>query len=87
MGLNESFSREQTFSYPGSLCNVLFQANEVKSPRGIRGFKLDVGHFTEWKVQGKVGGYTEYVFYITSQAIDPDFAYQLPRQSSRSVSL
>ncbi|KAG6845067.1 hypothetical protein H0H87_001129 [Tephrocybe sp. NHM501043] len=28
-----------------------------KSPRGVRGFKLDSGNFTTWKVQGKVGGY------------------------------
>jgi len=32
----------------------------VKSPRGIRGFQLNVGNFSEWKVQGKVGGYTNY---------------------------
>ncbi|KAF9451821.1 glycoside hydrolase family 35 protein [Macrolepiota fuliginosa MF-IS2] len=31
--------------------------NSSKSPRGIRGFKLDVGTFGAWKVQGKVGGY------------------------------
>lgn len=30
-----------------------------KSPRGVRGFKLDTGNFTTWKVQGKVGGYTK----------------------------
>ncbi|KAF8877086.1 beta-galactosidase, domain 2-domain-containing protein [Infundibulicybe gibba] len=29
-----------------------------KSPRGVRGFKLDTGSFGAWKVQGKVGGYT-----------------------------
>ncbi|KAF7297199.1 Glycoside hydrolase family 35 protein [Mycena indigotica] len=28
-----------------------------KSPRGVRGFKLDTGSFGTWKVQGKVGGY------------------------------
>ncbi|KAF7307730.1 Glycoside hydrolase family 35 protein [Mycena kentingensis (nom. inval.)] len=28
-----------------------------KSPRGVRGFKLDTGTFSTWKVQGKVGGY------------------------------
>ncbi|THH16529.1 hypothetical protein EW146_g4124 [Bondarzewia mesenterica] len=32
--------------------------NTSKSPRGVRGFKLDAGNFSEWKVQGKVGGYT-----------------------------
>ncbi|GLB38736.1 putative glycoside hydrolase family 35 protein [Lyophyllum shimeji] len=34
--------------------------NSSKSPRGVRGFKLDVGNFTTWKVQGKVGGYLHY---------------------------
>ncbi|KAJ6579095.1 glycoside hydrolase family 35 protein [Mycena vulgaris] len=29
-----------------------------KSPRGVRGFKLNSGSFGAWKVQGKVGGYT-----------------------------
>jgi hypothetical protein len=32
-----------------------------KSPRGIRGFALDANTtFTQWKVQGKVGGYLNY---------------------------
>lgn len=31
--------------------------NSSKSPRGIRGFKLEGGTFGDWKVQGKVGGY------------------------------
>lgn len=35
-------------------------ADVLKSPRGIRGFQLDVGNFTEWRVQGKVGGYKGY---------------------------
>ncbi|KAI5120768.1 hypothetical protein M0805_004731 [Coniferiporia weirii] len=35
-------------------------ADAPKSPRGIRGFQLNTGNFTEWKVQGKVGGYTNY---------------------------
>ncbi|KIJ17952.1 glycoside hydrolase family 35 protein [Paxillus involutus ATCC 200175] len=34
--------------------------DEEKSPRGVRGFMLDTGDFGEWKVQGKVGGYTNY---------------------------
>ncbi|KAL4081114.1 glycoside hydrolase family 35 protein [Scleroderma citrinum] len=34
--------------------------DEEKSPRGIRGFKLNVGNFGEWKVQGKLGGYTNF---------------------------
>lgn len=36
--------------------------NQSKSPRGIRGFKLSSGNFTEWKVQGKIGGYKECVY-------------------------
>ncbi|KAJ6517287.1 glycoside hydrolase family 35 protein [Mycena vitilis] len=35
-------------------------ADTSKNPRGIRGFALDVGNFSDWKVQGKVGGYTGY---------------------------
>ncbi|PCH40579.1 glycoside hydrolase family 35 protein [Wolfiporia cocos MD-104 SS10] len=31
-----------------------------KSPRGIPGFQLNSGNFTEWRVQGKLGGYTAY---------------------------
>ncbi|THH31612.1 hypothetical protein EUX98_g2597 [Antrodiella citrinella] len=31
-----------------------------KSARGIPGFQLNDGNFTEWKVQGKIGGYTGY---------------------------
>ncbi|KAJ3758163.1 galactose-binding domain-like protein, partial [Lentinula raphanica] len=34
--------------------------NDPKSPRGVRGFQLDSGVFSEWKVQGKVGGYSGY---------------------------
>ncbi|KAG0700935.1 glycoside hydrolase family 35 protein [Suillus ampliporus] len=45
MGLNES----------GSVID------EEKSPRGVRGFMLNSGDFGEWKVQGKVGGYTNYL--------------------------
>ena len=30
-----------------------------KSARGIAGFQLNGGNITTWKVQGKVGGYTE----------------------------
>ncbi|KAF8625954.1 hypothetical protein AX17_006679 [Amanita inopinata Kibby_2008] len=32
----------------------------IKSPRGIRGFQLNTGSFTKWKVQGKIGGYKGY---------------------------
>jgi hypothetical protein len=40
-----------------------------KSPRGVRGFKLNNGTFGTWKVQGKIGGYTEFAtFYDVSRA-------------------
>ncbi|TFY77798.1 hypothetical protein EWM64_g6213, partial [Hericium alpestre] len=45
MGLNESGST----------------TNTPKSPRGVRGFKLDTGNFSDWRVQGKVGGYTGFL--------------------------
>ncbi|KAI0313595.1 glycoside hydrolase family 35 protein [Amylostereum chailletii] len=32
-----------------------------KSARGVRGFQLNNGTFGEWKVQGKVGGYTGFL--------------------------
>ena len=32
--------------------------NASKSPRGVRGFKLNNGTFGTWRVQGKIGGYT-----------------------------
>ncbi|OAX38873.1 glycoside hydrolase family 35 protein [Rhizopogon vinicolor AM-OR11-026] len=35
--------------------------DEEKSPRGVRGFMLNTGDFGEWRVQGKVGGYTNYL--------------------------
>ncbi|KIK68783.1 glycoside hydrolase family 35 protein [Collybiopsis luxurians FD-317 M1] len=35
--------------------------DDAKSPRGVRGFQLNTGNFSEWKVQGKVGGYTNYL--------------------------
>ncbi|KAK1217819.1 hypothetical protein PQX77_019527 [Marasmius sp. AFHP31] len=31
-----------------------------KSPRGVRGFQLNSGTFGDWKVQGKIGGYTNF---------------------------
>ncbi|KIJ23862.1 glycoside hydrolase family 35 protein, partial [Sphaerobolus stellatus SS14] len=34
--------------------------DQSKSPRGISGFQLNNGNFTTWKVQGKLGGYTNY---------------------------
>ena len=58
MGLNET-EGSTLFS---SVFIILFtryaaNADTSKNPRGIRGFKLDVGDFTTWKVQGKIGGY------------------------------
>jgi hypothetical protein len=35
--------------------------DEEKSPRGVRGFMLNTGGFGQWRVQGKVGGYTKCV--------------------------
>ncbi|KAK0200111.1 glycoside hydrolase family 35 protein [Desarmillaria ectypa] len=49
MGLNET---------SGSTC--LSNPNSSKSPRGIRGFQLNSGKFTQWRVQGKIGGYTDF---------------------------
>ncbi|KAF9016306.1 glycoside hydrolase family 35 protein [Hymenopellis radicata] len=40
--------------------NETRNTDSSKNPRGVRGFKLDVGNFSDWKVQGKVGGYTGY---------------------------
>lgn len=34
--------------------------NSSKNPRGIRGFALNSGNFSEWRVQGKIGGYKNY---------------------------
>lgn len=39
----------------------LDEESNQKSARGIAGFELIGGKFDTWKVQGKVGGYTEYV--------------------------
>ncbi|TFK27561.1 glycoside hydrolase family 35 protein [Coprinopsis marcescibilis] len=39
---------------------ILPLTDTSKSPRGIRGFKLNSGNFGQWKVQGKVGGYLNY---------------------------
>lgn len=38
--------------------NIYSDLATEKSARGIPGFKLNDGTFTEWKVQGKLGGYT-----------------------------
>lgn len=38
----------------------LADTDASKSARGITGFALFDGNFTEWKVQGKIGGYLDY---------------------------
>ena len=64
MGLNEtagglSFFFSSTRGFQSYLSLALTDTS--KSPRGIRGFQLNSGTFSEWKVQGKVGGYTKSV--------------------------
>lgn len=58
MGLNQTEWREQT-QVNLELNSDFFPADPdtSKSPRGIRGFKVEGGAFSEWKVQGKIGGY------------------------------
>jgi len=55
--------------------------NSSKGPRGVRGFKLDAGNFTTWKVQGKVGGYLNYPDKVRGEGPSPS-----PFQSSRLTS-
>jgi len=44
-----------------------------KSPRGIRGFQLNPsGNISEWRVQGKLGGYTKYGQQYSFFMLDPD---------------
>ena len=44
-----------------------------KSPRGIRGFKLDSNTtFGTWKVQGKIGGYNQYVSHSLRSSVASD---------------
>ena len=43
--------------------------NEEKSPRGVRGFMLNTGDFGEWKVQGKIGGYSKFVPRLRTRGI------------------
>jgi hypothetical protein len=52
--------------------NESHSGSDPKSPRGIRGFKLDTGLFGEWKVQGKVGGYHEFVSQAVVLDIHPN---------------
>ena len=61
MGLNETNGRKYiVLVHVGNvgLNGCTEDTGSSKGPRGIRGYKLDVGNFSEWKVQGKIGGYT-----------------------------
>lgn len=66
MGLNETNGGECCFQSSSQGLQSLMAVNPdtSKSPRGVRGFMLDTGTFTEWKVQGKIGGYTKYVCHL-----------------------
>lgn len=44
--------------------------------RGIRGFQLNSGNFSEWRVQGKLGGYTKYAIF---SVYTPNLGYILIR--------
>jgi hypothetical protein len=58
MGLNQTEWREQTQVDLESNSDFFpADPDTSKSPRGIRGFILEGGAFSEWKVQGKIGGY------------------------------
>ncbi len=62
MGLNQTNGSESDplyFRTPFEPGKDLTDAS--KSPRGVRGFKLNDGTFGIWKVQGKIGGYTKWV--------------------------
>jgi hypothetical protein len=64
MGLNQtdgSRSDHLSFRTPFEL-EKKGMTNASKSPRGVRGFKLNNGTVTfgTWKVQGKIGGYTRW---------------------------
>lgn len=50
---------------------VHWTADSSKSPRGIRGYELLGGSFTQWRVQGKAGGYLGFVkrFYAYSKIL------------------
>ncbi|KAK7047487.1 hypothetical protein VNI00_006718 [Paramarasmius palmivorus] len=56
--------KARTFNFPSKLelasLPLPVNSNSMKTPRGVRGFKLNDGNITTWKVQGKIGGYTNY---------------------------
>jgi hypothetical protein len=49
-----------------------------KSPRGVRGFKLNNGTFGIWRVQGKIGGYTRWDILSVSQSLIHNSAHSFP---------
>lgn len=51
---------QETDSAQAEFGSFTATADTTKSPRGVRGFQLNNGNFTTWKVQGKVGGYLKY---------------------------
>lgn len=63
MGLNETGGKQaenrniRTKTY--CIARRIDTTDTSKSPRGIRGFQLNEGNFSDWKVQGKLGGYTK----------------------------
>ena len=64
MGLDEG-GRHKFQEYYIHTDDFMVDEDEVKNPRGVRGFALNKGNFSEWKVQGKIGGYNKYVSYLS----------------------
>ena len=69
MGLDEDESGNSVLccaSLSNSFLHISDVSETIKSPRGIRGYKLNNGTFTTWKVQGKVGGYNGLIKFLYS---------------------
>lgn len=64
---------------------ILAVIDEERSPRGVRGFMLNTGEFGEWKVQGKIGGYTKCVFLFPVRPFGRLMMRQLSRQGARGA--
>lgn len=59
MGFNETEGGEAYFVRSfNCILKCVDNADASKNPRGVRGFALEGGNFSDWKVQGKIGGYT-----------------------------
>lgn len=86
MGLNQSGGKPCRIYTSAPLIFMASVAiiDEEKSPRGIRGFMLNTGNFSEWRVQGKVGGYTKCVV-LSSMLFPRLMVTQLSRQDARSA--